>query len=456
VCWFEVKRQNGRRQLLALLACLSALAVLIGALGSAGGAAVPSARSTVALVSRGLTGAGSGGASPASCLTTVHGVVTGPGRLLADWLPSGFHLTAGNVADPSNGVIYSLTSARPDPPRLELDLSYRSGALRPLVGGRTRATRIQVQGRPALLESGPPTPQFIGVYWKPTPNELLSVVGYKLFAAAVLDAARHVSFISPGVVDLPITPGPIVTRTQALAAVKRVVGQDGLHANAKLSSWTEIDAILQAGKANSKPVRAPGTLTSAPWLPVWAVLLAPGAGWSGTALQLVVLDAASGAVELNVPIKSTGWFTLLTDRDPRLPGCPGGSTARVPYGVLTRNEATYLAEHTRPPDVGDVTITWVVKLTTVPALNRADPGLYGGCVEQDCNLNELVWPTIEVVHAPRGQTLACLPPFATYPPSYKPKQVKQYYMISVPNNDEIGCGALPGWVAKLKDLAPLS
>ena len=96
----------------------------------------------------------------------------------------------------------------------------------------------------------------------------------------------------------------------------------------------------------------------------------------------------------------------------------------------------------------------ILKLTTVSVLNRADPGLYGGCVQQNCSLNELVWPTIVVVRAPAGKTLACLPPWASYPPGYRPKQVSQYVTIGVEGNAGIFCGAVPTWVNQLQDLAP--
>ena len=51
-----------------------------------------------------------------------------------------------------------------------------------------------------------------------------------------------------------------------------------------------------------------------------------------------------------------------------------------------------------------------MKLTTVPALNRADPALYGGCLLQNCRLDELVWPDIGEEHAAPGKYLPCPPP----------------------------------------------
>ncbi|HEY7915608.1 MAG TPA: hypothetical protein VIC86_01400, partial [Acidimicrobiales bacterium] len=150
----------------------------------------------------------------------------------------------------------------------------------------------------------------------------------------------------------------------------------------------------------------------------------------------------------------TAWFAALTDRDPELGGCPGGSTARLPFGVLTRDEESYAVRAAVVPGSTGETTSVILKLTTIPALNRADPGLYGGCVQQNCSLPELVWPSIVIVHAPAGQKVACLPPEASVPPGYRPRQVKQYVRIGVTGSGEIACGPLPPWVDQLKDLSP--
>jgi hypothetical protein len=75
-------------------------------------------------------------------------------------------------------------------------------------------------------------------------------------------------------------------------------------------------------------------------------------------------------------------------------------------------------------------------------------------VQQDCSLHELVWPAIVIVHAPPGKTLACLPPWTSYPPGYRPKQVHEYVTISVLDNSSINCGPTPSKVMQLRDLAP--
>ncbi|MHB8341875.1 MAG: hypothetical protein ACYDB7_11995, partial [Mycobacteriales bacterium] len=86
--------------------------------------------------------------------------------------------------------------------------------------------------------------------------------------------------------------------------------------------------------------------------------------------------------------------------------------------------------------------------------DRVDPGLYGGCVAVNCSLEELVWLPVQVVAAPPGETLTCLPPPVPVPPGYHPKQVPAYVTISLAGGNEIDCGPLPGWVSRLVDLAP--
>jgi hypothetical protein len=135
----------------------------------------------------------------------------------------------------------------------------------------------------------------------------------------------------------------------------------------------------------------------------------------------VVVDAASGRPLITGAIAHQAWFAALTNRDPSLRGCPGGSTARLPFGVLTRDEESYEESYVAtssssspaPQGAQEATRSVILKLTTVPALNRADPGLYGGCVQQNCTLDELVWPTIAVVHAPPAKTLASAAPSRT-------------------------------------------
>ena len=166
-------------------------------------------------------------------------------------------------------------------------------------------------------------------------------------------------------------------------------------------------------------------------------------------------DGARGRTRAVGAIAHHAWFAALTNRDPSLGGCPGGSTARLPFGVLTRDEETYVAASSPTPlGAPGATRSVGLRLTTVSVLNRVDPRLYGGCVQQSCSLDELVWPTIVVVRAPAGRRLSCLPPWASCPPGYRPKQVSEYVTIGVAGNAGILCGPVPNWVHQLQDLAP--
>ena len=430
---------------------LAAGALLLAACGAAGSATLRASSSRNAQVAA---------SEPARCTTTVHGVAPGPASLAAQWLPAGFHLTRGTTSDPNSGLTYSTTGS--DPPRIELHLSNSPGPLTAAAGGRTSATAVEVQGHSGLLEEGPPDPHFIGICWKPTTSDLLSAVGYELPAATVVDVAQHVAFNPPGVVSLPVQPAPVVTKALAVATARGTTHLSRASAQAKLSSWIEISALVQADHAGTG-LTVPSDVTQEPWKPVWAVLLtgtSPSAGAtsasstsSGT--ELVLVDAASGRALAVGAIAHHAWFAAFTNRDPSIGGCPGGSAARLPFGVLTRDEETYVAASSPTPlGAPGATRSVVSKLTTVSVLNRADPRLYGGCVQQNRSLDELVWPTIVVVRAPAGRTLSCLPPWASYPPGYRPKQVSEYVTIGVAGNAGILCGPVPNWVHQLQDLAP--
>jgi hypothetical protein len=345
-----------------------------------------------------------------------------------------------------------------DPPRIQLNYSNSPAPLSPDDGGRATATVLVVQGHAGLLETGPPSPQFIGVYWKPADQYLLSVVGYKVSASIVIRVAQHVSFRPPGSVSLPVTPGPIISKSSATAAARKRFHRSVFNATAKLSSWTEVTTVLTSSHESIKTSIVPPNLITSPWEPIWVVLasLKESGSISGVAAnELIVVDAASGRIDLTTPIGSdSSWFVALTDRDPNLSGCPGGSRVRLPFGVLTRVEENHVARTFTPPGAAGSSTSAIVKLTTVRALDQADPSLYGGCVRVDCSLNELVWPTITVIRSRPGETLACLPPWASYPPGYQPKQVRQYVTVGVSGSSEIDCGSVPKWVNRLKDLAP--
>ena len=121
-----------------------------------------------------------------------------------------------------------------------------------------------------------------------------------------------------------------------MAAARRAARASWQRADAKLSSWTETTTLLAAHTGHD-PAAGPGTLRAAPWQPVWSILLT-GLNGSPARSALSVVDAATGKPVYTAAV-STRWFAALTDRDPAIDGwCQGGSTARLPFGVLTRTE----------------------------------------------------------------------------------------------------------------------
>src|SRR5581483_9838685 len=103
-----------------------------------------------------------------------------------------------------------------DPPRVSISYDILHASLNGAVGGRAVARKLVIQGHPAILEDGPPGPQFISVYWKPDDSHLLSVVGYKLSAKTVIHIAQRLLLKPAGPIHLPISPGSIVSRATAL------------------------------------------------------------------------------------------------------------------------------------------------------------------------------------------------------------------------------------------------
>jgi len=374
----------------------------------------------------------------AGCLTVVHGEASGRGSLEPGWLPGGFRLLAGSQSSSSlPDSTYTEASKHQDPPRIEFGTFIQAAPLTAAVGGRPDGKPVEVQGHGGFLESGPPGPQFIGVYWKPAKKYVVSVVGYQVSAATVLKVARTAAFTPPGLVRLPVQAGRIVSRQTAIKVAEQAKGGASRSAVAKLSSWTEVQALAaHTGRAPA----GPGVLSSSPWLPVWAVRLAGSS-------SVEIVGARSGQAEAQVSDRGS-WFTALTDRSAAgARDCPGGSTALVPFGVLTRDEQTFLSGR---PATGSVRLV----LSTVPAVNKADNGLYGGCIQVNCSVDQLVWVTITVVRAAPGKTVACLPGDISVPAGYKPRGVKEYYSVSVPDNASVGCKPPPAALSGLKDLAP--
>jgi hypothetical protein len=226
--------------------------------------------------------------------------------------------------------------------------------------------------------------------------------------------------------------------------------------DAKLSSFTEVKALLAA--SGPEQLQTPSELTAAPWKPIWAVITQatgqPATAENFGAELLVLVDAASGRVDLRVSAgRHPAWFKVLTDRSSPL--CTGGSTVRLPFGVLTRTEEAYTVRRQNGSgslNLGSTTVE--LKLTYLRDFYRVDAAFFGGCLHMNCHLGELLWLPLEVVSAAPGKALACLPPSASYPPGYKPKQVKQYYTMGFGGNGEIDCSGPPRWFGVLKDLAP--
>jgi hypothetical protein len=406
---------------------------------------------------RGYSGGRSGGNSAiqTGCLVTVHGVTYGPGLLLPTWLPAGFHksaVTQAGSAMPTEN--YTLASDRPDPPRIELGFANYSGPFASFTGPASRHKLVAIQGHRGRLDSGPPTVRFISVYWKPDKVHLLSVTGYKLSAATVVTVANNIWFDPPGLVSLPVSAGHIVSRRVAINVAQRASDLAAAHTSAKLSSWAEVAALLQAGHAGNDVSQVPGAFATERWQPVWTVLVSDGL--TGDAV-VVVIDAVTGQPVVTAPTTPhPAWFRALTDRSRTVARrCQGGSRARLPFGVLTRNEESFVVSASQlSAGVSHASTSVRLKLTTVPAINSADAGLYGGCVEQSCSISELVWVVITTVRADPGTTVDCLPGSASYPAGYRPTRVTEYFAVSVPGNAGIYCHKLPAPITRLKDLAP--
>jgi len=424
--------RNGRP--VALVSCLAVAAIGLPACGIA-----PSASS--------------GDDTKRSCLTTVRGVVSGAGALYVRWLPAEFGRPRGGRSTSAlPGVEYLSRSAGSDSSSMRITTSrHRAPISRADAAGRSVVRWVSVRGHRGLIASGPPDAAFIGVYFKPSPSYLISVIGYELPAAAVLKTARHASFAPPGITSLPMRPGPIVSRSAAVAAVRRSIRGRWHRAVAKLTSWTETATVL-AAHTGRDPATAPDALRAAPWRPVWAVRVTRHEA-SGPAGILAVVDAATGKAVYSAAAR-TPWFAALTDRARWAASgrCQGGSSARLPFGVLTRTEETFTVGGRPAYRFHDSRNSTRLVLSTVRAVNHAEPSMYGGCVQQDCSVSELVWVTIATARAAPGRRLPCMPP--SYPVGYHRKKVQETFSVSVPDNYEFGCGVVPAPIRKLKDLAP--
>lgn len=380
------------------------------------------------------------------CASVVRGMVSGPATLTARWLPSGFrhgHPAAYKAALPS----MMFMSKSHDGARIELSVELHSAVLHPAdAAGRSVVRPVIVDGKPGYVGTGKPDPRFVNVYWKLASRYLLSVSGYKVPEREVLRVARHTRFTPPNTTSLPLDPGTVVTRNAAVAAARRSARGRPQVANAKLTSWTEASTLLSAHTGRAAP-SAPDPLRARPWRPVWAVLLSAAGERS-----LVLVDGGTGKTVTVLDAGQPRWYSALTDRAGG--GCPGGSTARLPFGVLTRDEASYAAglgsQHWPPGVKGSTRIV----LSTVPEVNAADPGLYGGCIQQNCSIAQLVWVTITTERGIGAHRLQCPPPGVSEPAGYRSHKVRETFSVDVPDNGEFGCTPLPRPIRALKDLAP--
>jgi hypothetical protein len=263
----------------------------------------------------------------------------------------------------------------------------------------------------------------------------------------VLRVARHIRFIPSITTSLPVAPRRVVARRAAIAAAKRRAGGDSQLALAKLTSWTEVAEVVSAHSGRQAPA-APELLGATPWRPVWAVLLSGRADHR----SLVVVDAAKGQAIAELNDGPRGWYSALTDRAGG--GCPGGSSAQLPFGVLTRAEESYATGLDSAQWPAGFSGSKRIVLSTVTDVNKADPDLDGGCIQQNCMISQLVWVTITTERGIGRHRLKCPPPGVSVPAGYRPDEVRQTFVVDVADNEEIGCGPLPRRIAALKDLAP--
>jgi hypothetical protein len=339
------------------------------------------------------------------------------------------------------------TSKGHDGARIELSVELHSAALHPAdAAGRSVVRPVIVDGKPGFVGTGKPDPRFIGVYWKLASRYLLSVIGYKMPEREVLRVARHTRFTPPVTASLPVDPGPVVTRNAAVAAARRSATVRSRVASAKLTSWTEASTLMSAHTGRTAP-SAPDPLRARPWRPVWAVLLS-----AARERSLVVVDGVTGKTVTVLDPGPPAWYSALTDRADA--DCPGGSSARLPFGVLTRDEESYAVGVGSAHWPAGVEGSTRIVLSTVPEVNKADPGMYGGCIQQNCWTTQLVWVTITIVHGIGGHRLRCPPPGISVPPGYRSHKVRQTFSVNVPDNAEAGCGPVPRRIRALKDLAP--
>ena len=369
--------------------------------------------------------------------------------MTVDYVPPGFSLKSGNPHDIGPGRESSpLTYEKNNgvnrfPSGLTISTLPAERPLGSDVIGHTNdkysETPVTVNGHLGLMLTGAYTNPRVVVEWRATTNTTMSVNAFLVESAQVLAVARALRFHPPVVLALPLVAGHVVTRAQAISAAA-TSGQTVI--GAKLTSFTEVSTLIQAQLRTTSDLGEPSDLAATPWRPIWAVLLGKASS------DLVLIDAASGEVEwrTSAPIDA-GWFQALTDRGSNLPGCLGGTTTRIPFGVLTRTEESYAQPGRLPPSSGS-TVTTQYKLVSLAALNRTGQG--EGCV-QYCSLEQVVWIMVAVTKAPRGSTVVCPIPSLGRGSASK---VAEYTQFAFGNAAGINCSGPEAWYLDLEDLAP--
>jgi hypothetical protein len=405
-----------------------------------------------------------------ACTSSVAAVaLVGDGAVTTSYLPPGFYLKEGNPNDVGLGQGASPLNYQSSKPGHYLSIGPEA-ASQPLGWDTINSgnfkyhkTPVVINGHAGVLLTSSRSNPTVEVDWRVTAETSMSVTGHLLTSAQVEAVARGVTFHPPTVVSLPFTPGAIVDKAEAIqkaSSLGHVIG-------AKLSSLTEVGTLAEIGNpqreiSNSSPspaisvnlgqngrpiIEAPGapsSLIDEPWRPIWAVLLASG--------TVVLVGAASGKTIWSFNEgPATAWFAGVTDREPGQSGCLGGTTARIPFGVLTLAEFEYRPNAMGRPTVPGATSTTYHELVSVPALNKQNTG--EGCM-QYCTLGTVMWIRMTVTIAKPGTEVVCPIPGGPGGRGSGPRKAKEYSEFSYGNGGGINCGPPQPWYTNLKNLAP--
>jgi hypothetical protein len=379
--------------------------------------------------------------SPAAsaCTSTVHAeAFIGRGQISLAYVPSGFVLQSGNLYAVIGSTVYwhdPKTSAA-----IQIGNGPTSNPFDANLAAPYRSTPFDVDGHPGVLFDEP-SAGFVEVAWRASFDRNLWVYGTGVSPTVVEDMARGTTYQGPTIESLPISPGRVVTRPAAITAALHAGASNPVE-GAKLSSYAEVSQMLNARELDPLGDKAPESLLTNPVVPVWAVL-------SGGGSDLTIVDAANGAVEWNTPTNDdNGWFGALTDRAPGVAGCPGGSTARVPFGVLTRDEESYLVSLGSPV----TTPGWSVTMTDELVTSQSVAGMPYDSPCNDCPPMTVEWLVVRVGTDKSGA--ATCPWTGSVERGETLPKVRLYYQYSYGGSGGISCGSPPTWYAHVVDLAP--